>query len=128
LQAERFVPSVFSSSSSSNSSSSMPNLLDSATALTDKHQHQHMALQRQQQRLQQLLSQHRHVDNAGAANTAAAAPHAIVSSSSVQIEQLPDLLKSHRSGVGMSLILRAARDVPLHLLSEEYEKVRSNVL
>jgi hypothetical protein len=25
--------------------------------------------------------------------------------------------------VGMSLILRAARDVPLHLLSEEYEKV-----
>jgi hypothetical protein len=41
----------------------------------------------------------------------------------VQVDKLPDLLKSHRSGVGMSLILRAARDVPLHLLSEEYEKV-----
>jgi hypothetical protein len=45
----------------------------------------------------------------------------------VQVEQLPDLLKSHKSGVGMSLILRAARDVPLHLLSEEYEKVRCSV-
>jgi hypothetical protein len=42
----------------------------------------------------------------------------------VQVDELPDLLKSHSSGVGMSLILRAARDVPLHLLSEEYEKVR----
>jgi hypothetical protein len=30
---------------------------------------------------------------------------------------------SHGKGV-VSIILRAARDVPLHLLSEEYEKVR----
>jgi hypothetical protein len=36
---------------------------------------------------------------------------------------LPALLKSSDTPVEMSLVLKAARDVPLHLLAEEYEKV-----
>jgi hypothetical protein len=36
---------------------------------------------------------------------------------------LPAVLKSARTPVEMSLVLKAARDVPLHLLSAEYEKV-----
>jgi hypothetical protein len=38
-------------------------------------------------------------------------------------DDLASLVKSSSSQVGMSLVLKAARDVPLHLLSEEYEKV-----
>lgn len=37
---------------------------------------------------------------------------------------LPAVLKSSSTQVDMSLVLKAARDVPLHLLSAEYEKVR----
>lgn len=37
---------------------------------------------------------------------------------------LPAVLKSSHTPVDMSLVLKAARDVPLHLLSAEYEKVR----
>jgi hypothetical protein len=36
---------------------------------------------------------------------------------------LPAVLKSSRTPVDMSLVLKAARDVPLHLLASEYEKV-----
>ncbi|KAF6255920.1 hypothetical protein COO60DRAFT_164720 [Scenedesmus sp. NREL 46B-D3] len=129
-QAERFVPTVFSSSSSSSSSGSggaTPSLLNSATAVTGEQQQQPRGML---QRLQQLRSQHQHRDGAGSGP--AAAPHAAASSSSsssssssggAQVDQLPDLLTSRRSAVAMSLILRAARDVPLQLLSEEYEKV-----
>lgn len=40
-----------------------------------------------------------------------------------QQPDLPAHVKAHDSGVGMSLILKASREVPLHLLQEEYEKV-----
>jgi hypothetical protein len=43
-------------------------------------------------------------------------------------QDLPALLKSSNTPVEMSLVLKAAREVPLHLLAEEYEKVSGRAL
>ena len=45
------------------------------------------------------------------------------SSSRIEVGSLPEVLNSSCPDVSMSLVLRAARDVPLHLLADEYEKV-----